>query len=778
MKKQLAGYYDLPQEEFDILWQQGLIILDTNVLLNLYRSSATTRKDILDTLRFFSTRIWIPYQVRWEYQENRNNVIDEQKQAYFSLISFLEGNEKTISGKFSEYSHHPFIDIKEIQGQIKTSFHAIRADLQNLEKAHPDYSLDDPIQNKLTSLYEGKIGEKYSYDRLHEIYLEGKKRYDSKTPPGYKDENKSKKSDNELYGDLIVWYEVIDKAKSSNKPVIFVTDDNKEDWWFIKKGQKYGPRPELIEEIREKSNVLFWMYNSDRFLIYSREWLKQPVDHDTLTELREITKKEEIEETRRDQIIKIEADRDSFVIGRTVEVFGFSYTKGSYVRLMLFGPGQYSEGVEIATPNVSEQYRWRYLWDPGYSILAGTYLFVAFDPEKRISDEVTVNAEKGAITMVAFGAQSYYIGEKIKLSGTSTASKSVFLAIQISGTDRSARKLDDLSIISRDNDPLSFLELPVSSDCTWSYFWDTSSVGIYLRPGIHTLYAVEGPYSPNTVEEKAIGSVSVIIKKPYVSCSVSQPSVAQGNSVIISGMAEGVLRQKIQIWIFGDSFVHQEIVHADLDSSFLFKILGSQTKKLQAGQYYVVIHHPMLDNKFSVYLDDSHKTVLIDFPKTATPLFSTDGPGSIHGAKASEALAEAINNADTDDIYTKCQFLIQVPVIHFHPIGNKYIGDKFTISASTNLSVDSEISIEVMSSSFDPNKKNQPGKFTGATGTVKVLIGGGGLNRISFDVDSTTFLPDEYIVKAFAVSSDVTASIIFNILEKKSLFSFFRRLFP
>lgn len=773
MKKQLAGYYELSQVDYNFLWENGLIILDTNVLLNLYSSSPTTRKDLMDTLRYFSTRLWMPYQVKWEFQRKRDSKIEELKNAYYDLISCLERDQIALMNQLSQY---PFIDTKEFRDQISTLYQSEKKELQDLEKSHPDYSSDDPIQSELTVLFERKIGEKYPEQTLQEFYKIGEERYKQKIPPGFEDNKKSKRSNNDLYGDLIIWFEIIDKARSSKKPIIFVTDDEKEDWWFIKKGKKYGARPELIEELQNKANVFFWIYSSDRFLVLSRDRIKEPLDQGTLSEIRDITEKEEIETFVSDEIVNIRIDRDSFVIGRTVEIFGISYNKGGYVHLVLFGPDEYSEGVEIATPHVSDKYKWRYLWDPGFSIPAGKYTFVVSDPDNRNSDDVSVKAEKGSITIVSAGAQNYYIGEKIKFSGISTASNSVFLAIQIAGLNHS-RKLDDPSVKTHDDTPSSFLELPVRSDCTWSYIWDTSLVGKYLRAGTHTIYAVESPFSPETIENKAFGSVSIIIKKPYISCMVSQSVVAQGNQLIISGMAEGISRQKIQIWIFGDAFNQQEIIHADSDSSFLFKLLGSQTKKMRPGKYYVVVQHPMLDNEFGVYLDESRKIVLTNSPKPASPFFSIDGPDSVHGAKAAEALVETINKTGTDDTYTKCMFVIEPPMIRFNPVNNRYIGEKFTISASTNLSVDSEISIQVISSSFDPNKEKQSKEMTGAVGTVKVARGNSGMNQISFDVDSSTFLPDEYTVKASVVKSDLIASATFNIFKRNRVVSFFRRIF-
>ncbi len=45
------------------------------------------------------------------------------------------------------------------------------------------------------------------------------------------------------------------------------------------------------------------------------------------------------------------------------------------------------------------------------------------------SDEVDVKVEKGAVTIVAAGDQSYYLGEEIKFSGTNTETYKTYLFI-------------------------------------------------------------------------------------------------------------------------------------------------------------------------------------------------------------------------------------------------------------------------------------------------------------------------------------------------------------
>jgi PGF-CTERM protein len=148
-----------------------------------------------------------------------------------------------------------------------------------------------------------------------------------------------------------------------------------------------------------------------------------------------------------------------------------------------------------------------------------------------------------------------------------------------------------------------------------------------------------------------------------------------------------------------------------------------------------------------------------------TKVFALLGAGSLQGSDAAEALVDAINDPNVDDTYTKLQFLIENPVITITPIGDKHVGDKFTIAATTNLAVDDEVLFEVYSSSFKPTQKSQSGEFSGATGTVKVAKGDSGLNKLSFDVDASTFKPDEYIIQESAVLQSATGSALFNVLE-------------
>lgn len=95
---------------------------------------------------------------------------------------------------------------------------------------------------------------------------EAKKRYECAIPPGYKDLHKKGPA---AYGDAIAWFQLLDYAKTIDKPLILVTRDTKEDWWWEHDGKTLGPRHELIQEMVD-TNTRFYMYTTERFMEYAQ----------------------------------------------------------------------------------------------------------------------------------------------------------------------------------------------------------------------------------------------------------------------------------------------------------------------------------------------------------------------------------------------------------------------------------------------------------------------------------------------------------------------------
>src|SRR5205807_1363558 len=102
------------------------------------------------------------------------------------------------------------------------------------------------------------------------IRKEGEDRYAKKIPPGFEDAKKASEG-GDKFGDLIIWKEMIEKAKTDQRPIIFVTDDGKSDWWYVHHGKKVGPHPELVEEFLGTTGQQFHIYELLQFLRYAVE---------------------------------------------------------------------------------------------------------------------------------------------------------------------------------------------------------------------------------------------------------------------------------------------------------------------------------------------------------------------------------------------------------------------------------------------------------------------------------------------------------------------------
>ena len=218
-----------------------IIILDTNVLLNIYRYSPEFSEFALECLKNVSGLIYLPATVKMEY-------------------------EKHCKGEFSKMVKRIAEASKETEKQIQNAKNKIIKSCDRLEQLHfPDIGdLRDVLSKKIDEVYQAfngffedrtslSITQNYweGIDYLaqlvqkiesinhilqapsqKDIYSwcdEGEERYKKETPPGFKD---AKNKDGvRKYSDLIIWMEMLRYAKTNHKNIIFVTDDVKADWW-------------------------------------------------------------------------------------------------------------------------------------------------------------------------------------------------------------------------------------------------------------------------------------------------------------------------------------------------------------------------------------------------------------------------------------------------------------------------------------------------------------------------------------------------------------------
>ncbi len=176
----------------------------------------------------------------------------------------------------------------KISQLLTSSQDEIRQELNKQTQEETDQG-SDKIRKAIDVLFKGRVGKKpENQDVLDKIFREGEKRFSIEMPPGYKDSDKAKTQDfcfgglvyQRKFGDLILWIQIIEYAKSNKiRNVIFITDDQKEDWWLKHKGKKYGARPELIDEIKRETQVKnFHIYAVDNFLSHAKAQIGASVE--------------------------------------------------------------------------------------------------------------------------------------------------------------------------------------------------------------------------------------------------------------------------------------------------------------------------------------------------------------------------------------------------------------------------------------------------------------------------------------------------------------------
>jgi PIN like domain len=272
MKTLFPGYFTPDDQEFAALWAEATFGFDASVLLGLYRSTLETQKVFFDVIDKIKDRVFLPHQAAFEYLKNRRRVISTRTDSYATIKSESDKFAKFLEATIQEHA------LPNGESIINAATEAVKkiADLvEAAEENEPDSLKSDALLGRLVDLFGTTTGQPFEPAKLKERLAEASQRYALKIPPGYKDEAKGEP---DKYGDVLVWFQLIEHAKLTKKPVIFVTGDLKEDWWLQHKGATVGPRPELRQEMMAAAAVHFYMYTTPRFLEFAKQFLNLGFD--------------------------------------------------------------------------------------------------------------------------------------------------------------------------------------------------------------------------------------------------------------------------------------------------------------------------------------------------------------------------------------------------------------------------------------------------------------------------------------------------------------------
>ncbi|WP_066423868.1 PIN-like domain-containing protein [Anabaena sp. 4-3] len=355
INKKSIEIYNLSPERENKLWQDCIFVFDTSALLEFYFYSEREWDSIAESI--FSKligRLWIPQQVEYEYLKGRENVIRKPIQSYNNLINderknndsghlnkistsinkidkslnteitTILGHFKTLQEKTTRQDKHPYFEdekliesveclgtaiedlktslgnqLKNFKEQLQDLENRIKGEISNKEAKINLLAQNDTVFEIFNQYLE--VGEGYSFSELMEIVKEGELRYRSKIPPGYEDQ--SDKKGISIYGDLIIWKQIIDYANNVKKPIILIINDIKEDWCYKNEKKIEKPREDLINELYNLTGMELWMYTFSDFVYHAGKLLNTNVDNKVLENIQEIEK--ELLEKRENESVKI-----------------------------------------------------------------------------------------------------------------------------------------------------------------------------------------------------------------------------------------------------------------------------------------------------------------------------------------------------------------------------------------------------------------------------------------------------------------------------------------
>ena len=252
-----------------------IIVVDTNVLLNIYRYSPEFSEFASDCLKAITGNVILPATVRIEYKRHNRACFSAMEKRFAEIgketKKQIAAAKIKILNSCANLTRLQYPDVEELKASFVENLDAVQKTLDDYFDDHASLELIQRSwegRDYLEQLVDGMTTmPSLEQEEIYKWCEEGEKRYKGQIPPGFMD---GKNKDGvRKYSDLIIWKEVLNYARNQEKDIIFVTDDVKDDWWdesgfhakllaeFEKTGQSITPMKsmELLSLIAEEYHI-------------------------------------------------------------------------------------------------------------------------------------------------------------------------------------------------------------------------------------------------------------------------------------------------------------------------------------------------------------------------------------------------------------------------------------------------------------------------------------------------------------------------------------------
>lgn len=243
-----------------------IFIADTNVLLLPYTVRNVSLKEINKLYKKLikENRFIVPGQAAREFVNRRPDHIKH-------LHKKLKDKQQAIGNISKSLGTYPFLEslpeykeVKKIEKELVESLEKYKTKFSELTEVVKTWTWNDPVSKLYKTLFSKK-GVIYDIDiekENKELLEVHKKRFLHTLPPGYKDGGKL---DNGI-GDFLIWMAILKIGEERKKSVIFLSGEEKADWWHRSDKELLYPRFELVHEFQCKANKSFHILKLSQLL--------------------------------------------------------------------------------------------------------------------------------------------------------------------------------------------------------------------------------------------------------------------------------------------------------------------------------------------------------------------------------------------------------------------------------------------------------------------------------------------------------------------------------
>ena len=231
-----------------------VLVLDTNVLLNIYRYSPEFSDFALECLRAVFEHIVLPATVQLEYNRHCRAGFASMERRFAEIGKETEKQITTAKAKILDSCANlvrlQYPDVDNLKASLSEKLDDLQSALDNYFEDHAtldliqhSWSESDFLEAFVKTL---PVMQAPTQEEIYNWCDEGESRYKDQVPPGFKD---AKSKDGvRKYSDLILWKETLKYAKTQHKDIVFVTDDVKADWWHVEDDGSRSFHQKLFEE--------------------------------------------------------------------------------------------------------------------------------------------------------------------------------------------------------------------------------------------------------------------------------------------------------------------------------------------------------------------------------------------------------------------------------------------------------------------------------------------------------------------------------------------------